>query len=238
MPVRIRAMAHRKSRAYGRPMIAPLDMTLDELRAALAPCIPAHAAFDGWGDVALATAAAELGVPADRAALCFPDGAIDMIDAWFAAIDTVMAERLPPETLATMKIRARIRALVMARFDAATVYPDALRRALAILAKPNNAVRATKLGWRAADAMWRLAGDSSTDLNYYTKRTTLAAVYAATLLAWMDDDSEGFAETQAFLDRRIDGIIRFEQFKARLNPAPDRHFSLARFLGRLRYPVA
>ena len=86
-------------------MIAPIDMTLDELREALAEKLPAHAVFDGWSDTALSAAAAELGVPADRAALCFPGGAIEMIDAWFAAIDRAMAAEYPADRIATMKIR-------------------------------------------------------------------------------------------------------------------------------------
>ena len=218
-------------------MIAPLDMTLDELRAALAARLPAYAVFEGWSDTALAEAATELGVPADRAALCFPGGAIDMIDAWFAEIDRNMAENLAAQGVATMRIRDRIRAALTARLAEASRHPDALRRALAVLGQPGNAARTGKLGWRAADAMWRAVGDTSVDFAWYTKRATLAAVYAATLMAWMDDDSEGFADTRAFLDRRIDDVMSFEKFKARIKPAPGRYFSPARFLGRLRYRV-
>lgn len=214
------------------------DLTLDELRAALAPVIPRHATFDGWSEAALASAAAELGVPADRARLACPGGAVAMIDAWFASVDDAMAAALPPETLATMKIRERIRALVLARLDAMGGDREALRRALAILALPTNLPAATRLGWRAADRMWRLAGDRAVDFNHYTKRATLAAVYASTILAWIDDDSDDAVETRAFLDRRIDGIMAFERLKAKLKPQPGGHFSVARFLGRLRYPVA
>ena len=218
-------------------MIAPIDMTLDELRPELAARLPAHAVFEGWTDAALAGAAQELGVPADRAALCFPGGAIEMIDAWFAAIDTNMAQTLEAQGVTAMKIRDRIRHAVLARLDEASRHPDALRRAMAILARPNHVARAGKLGWRAADAMWRAAGDTSVDFAWYTKRATLGAVYAATLMAWMDDDSEGFADTRAFLDRRIDDVMAFEKAKARLRPEPDRYFSPARFLGRLRYRI-
>ena len=214
------------------------DRTLDELREALALIIPHHAAFDGWSDAGLASAGAEIGLPPGRAALVFPGGAIDMIDAWFAAIDRAMAAALPPECLAAMKIRERITALVLARLEAAAPYREALRRALAILAMPGNVARGTRLGWRAVDLMWRLAGDNATDFAYYTKRASLGAVYAATLLAFLDDESEGLAETRAFLDRRIEGIMRFEKLKAQLRPDRDRMFSPARLLGRLRYPVA
>ncbi|KKC27043.1 COQ9 family protein [Sphingomonas sp. SRS2] len=213
------------------------DMTLDELRAELAGRIAAHAVFDGWTEIALAGAAAELGVPADRAVLCFPGGAIEMIDAWFAAIDTNMAARLGAAGVTGWKIRDRIRGAVLARLDEAAAHPDALRRALAILARPANMPRATRLCWRAADAMWRAAGDESVDIAWYTKRATLGSVYAATLMAWMDDDSEGFADTRAFLDRRIDDVMKVEKLKVRLRPDPDHHFSPARFLGRLRYRI-
>jgi len=219
-------------------MIAPIDMNLDELRDALAPLIPAQAVFDGWTSTALAAAAADLNVPADRAALCFPGGAIDMIDAWFAAIDRSLIEAFPPERIATMKIRDRIRELTWHRIAAASAHADALRRALTILARPAHALHTAKLGWRAADMIWRAAGDSSADFAHYTKRATLAAVYASTMLAWMDDESEDFADTRAFLDRRIEGVMRFEKLKGQLKPEGDRYFSPARFFGRLRYPVA
>jgi len=218
-------------------MIAPVEMTLDELRAALAARLPQHAVFDGWTHAALAVAAGELGVPAERAALCFPKGAIDMIDAWFADIDRNMAASLEAQGVATMKVRDRIRTALLVRLGEASRHPDALRRALALLARPGNAARAARLGWRAADAMWRAAGDASVDAAWYSKRATLAAVYAATLMAWMDDDSVDFAATRGFIDRRIEDVMTFERFKARLKPRPDRHFSPARFLGRLRYRV-
>lgn len=220
------------------PPLSPADMTLDELRIALAPILPSHAAFDGWSEAALAQAAAELGVPADRARLAFPGGAIDMIDAWFESIDAGMAARAPAAMLRARKVRDRIVRLVSARLDAAEPHREALRRALAILAMPQNAARAARLGWRAADGMWRLAGDTAVDLAHYTKRLTLVGVYAATLLVFVDDQSEDFAETRAFLDRRVAGVMRFEKLKAQLKPDPDRMFSPARFLGRLRYPAA
>lgn len=217
-------------------MADPLDMTLEELREALEQHLPAEAAFEGWSDAALAAAAASLGVPPERARLAFAGGAGQMIDAWFAAIDRQMADALPPETLAQMRVRDRITALVLARISAVAPHREALRRALAVLALPHNIVMGTALGWRAADAMWRLAGDNATGFAHYTKRLTLGGVYAATLLAFIDDDSEDHAETRAFLDRRIDDVMKFEKFKARVKPDPDRHFSMARFLGRLRYP--
>ena len=211
--------------------------TLDEIRAALAPIVAANAAFDGWNAQAVDAAAVTARVDADVARLAFPGGALDMIDAWFASVDAEMLDRLPPETLAAMKVRQRITALVEARLDSVAGDRESLRRALALLAMPQNLAKAAKLGWRSADVMWRAAGDTATDYNHYTKRAILGTVYAATVQVFVDDDSEGHADTRAFLGRRIDGIMRFEKAKARFTGGGDRMPSLSRFIGRLRYPA-
>jgi ubiquinone biosynthesis protein COQ9 len=213
------------------------DPTLDEMREMLAAELPHHAAFDGWTPEALGLAAEATGIDAAVASLAFPGGAMDMIDAWFAHIDHAMLAKLPPDVLATMKIRAKITALVEARLDLLGADIEALRRALAVLALPQNLPRATRLGWRAADAMWHAAGDTATDFNHYSKRAILGTVYMATIMAMMDDESEGHADTRAFLGRRIEGIMRFEKFKGRFTHSAPERLSLARFLGRLRYPA-
>ncbi len=213
------------------------DLTLDEIRDRLAPGIADNAAFDGWSDDARDMAADGAGIDRDVARLAFPDGAVDMIDAWFAAIDRQMAAALPSDALAAMKIRARIAALVEARLDAVAINRESLRRALTILALPQNVVRAARLGWRTVDLMWRMAGDTATDYNHYTKRTILLGVYGATITVFLDDDSEGHADTSAFLSRRIDGIMRFEKAKAGFVKRYEHRPSLSRFVGRLRYPV-
>ncbi|MBO9714132.1 COQ9 family protein [Sphingomonas sp.] len=217
-------------------MALPPDPTLDEIRAALAAPVAANAAFDGWNARAVDAAADSMGLDRGIAGLAF-ETPLAMIDAWFAWIDAAMAERLPAERLATMKIRERITALVETRLELLAPNREALRRAATILAMPQNAAHAVRLGWRAADAMWRLAGDTATDYNHYTKRTILAGVYAATLAVYLQDDSDGWAETRAFLGRRIDGIMRFEKAKAQLLGRGKHKPSLSRFIGRLRYPV-
>lgn len=213
------------------------DLTLEQLRIALAPAVADAAVFDGWTDAAVASAAAAEGVDPAVAAYAFKGGAMVAISAWIAAIDQQMAEALPMETLAGDKIRERIRRLVQFRIDALDGREEALRRALAIMAMPHNAPAALRLGWASADAMWRLAGDTATDYNHYTKRLTLGALYASTLAVFAHDESEGHADTRAFLDRRIDGVMRFEKAKARLLKPSDERFSPARLLGRLRYPA-
>ena len=213
----------------------PEDPTLDEVRAFLAPSLAAQAAFDGWTEKAVQAAAELAGVDSDLARLAFNDGPVDMIDAWFQAIDEQMAAKYSADELAAMKVRQRIKALVEARLDILYADREGLRRAVAILAAPPHLRRAAKMGWRAADRMWRLAGDTATDYNHYTKRTLLSGVYGSTISVFLDDESENFAETRAFLDRRIENVMQFEKVKAKVTGRGGDRFSMARFIGRLRY---
>lgn len=211
--------------------------SLEDLRRQLAPAIADAAVFDGWSKAAVAAAAEQHGVDLAVANFAFADGAMAMIAAWIAACDAAMAAQWPAERLAQLKIRERIRTLVQFRLDYVTPQQEALVRALALMALPQNAPQAAKLGWHSADLMWRLAGDTATDYNHYTKRTILAGIYAATLAVLAHDRSEGQADTKAFLERRIDGVMKFEKAKARLLGREFTGFSPARFLGRLRYPA-
>ncbi|GGB52208.1 COQ9 family protein [Blastomonas aquatica] len=214
----------------------PDDATLDEVRAFLPPFIAEEAVFDGWTAAARDAAASGQGVDAGLAQLAFDQGPMDMIEAWITQVDAQMIEAFPAERIAGMKIRERITALVAFRFEAVAHQREALRRATAIMALPSNLGRAAKLSWRTADLMWRLAGDTATDYNHYSKRMILSGVYGSTLMAFLDDESTDFADTHAFLGRRIDNVMQFEKAKAKWTNGGE-SLSLTRFLGRLRYPA-
>ena len=216
--------------------LAEDDRTLDELRLALAPEIARAAVFDGWTEDALRQAAASVGVDPAVARLAFPGGAMDMIGAWISCTDAQMQVAYGSGALAELKIRERIRALLQFRLDAVAGHEEALRRALAIQAMPQNLARTLQIGWHSADLMWRLAGDTATDYNHYSKRAILMGIYSATLAVFVEDQSEDKAETRAFLDRRIEGVMKFEKTKAQFLQKRE-GFDVARFLGRLRYPA-
>jgi ubiquinone biosynthesis protein COQ9 len=208
---------------------------LEQLRRRLALAVGENAVFDGWTRAAVDSAAGQLGVDPLQARLAMPKGQAAMIDLYIQEVDRALEAYFTPERLAKLKIRDKIRALVWRRLEIMAPAREAVRRGLAILAMPQNLPLALRISWRSADLMWRIAGDTSTDFNHYTKRVTLGAVYGSTLMAWLDDQSEGWGDTAAFLDRRIDDVMRFEKFKAEWRGSSE-HLSLSRFLGRLRYP--
>ena len=209
---------------------------LEKLRRKLALSVGENAVFDGWTTRAVDSAAQQLGVDPVKARLAMPKGQAAMIDLYIEEVDRALEAYFTPERLAPLKIREKIRALVWRRLEIMAPAREAVRRALAILAMPQNLPLALRISWRTADLMWRIAGDASTDFNHYTKRMTLAAVYGSTLLVWLDDKSEGWIETAGFLDRRIGDVMKIEKLKAQWRGSSEQRLSPSRFFGRLRYP--
>jgi ubiquinone biosynthesis protein COQ9 len=212
----------------------PADLPLAELRPRLVAAMLPDVPFDGWTALARDAAAYAQGVDRDIAAMALPDSAA-MVDAYIAHADTLMVAAMGD--VSGLKVRDRIRLALRSRLEAASADREAVRRALAVLAQPQHAGLAARSLWRTADTMWRAAGDTATDFNHYSKRAILGAVYSASLLYWLDDDSGDHEATWAFIDRRIDGIMNFEKTKASAKKAMAWVPNPARFLGRLRYPA-
>lgn len=214
-------------------------MTQPETAARLLDAALAHVPFDGWCDRTLAAAAEDCGVPLPLAQALYPRGGVDLALAYHRAGDAAMLDALRARNdQGEMRFRDRIALAVRLRLEQAD--REAVRRAAALMALPQNTPEAARAMWATADAIWTALGDSSEDGNWYSKRAILSGVYSSTVLYWLGDDSEGSDETWAFLDRRIEGVMRFEQTKARIraNPALDATVGLPfKLLERLRKPA-
>ena len=200
-------------------MKSPLaESQRDALIEAMLPDVP----FDGWSRAALRAAARRIGVPAAEALALFPDGPADFAACFSRWADRRMLDRLESLALDQLRARERVALAVNTRLEIVEPWREAVRRALVILALPQNTLLAMRLLYETIDGIWYAAGDSATDFSFYTKRATLAGIYAATLLYWLEDRSPGFADTRAFLDRRLAGAARIGQARRRLQTALDR----------------
>lgn len=180
-----------------------------------------HVPFDGWSEATMRQAVEDAGetTPA-QARAAFPRGAVDMAAAFHRRGDEAMRDRLAGEDLSEMRFRDRVVHAVRTRLEIAGEHREAVRRGATLFALPMHATTGAALIWGTADAVWDALGDTSRDVNWYTKRATLASVYAATVLYWLGDESEDRAETWAFLDRRIADVMRIEKAKGVVRDSP------------------
>jgi len=200
-------------------MKSPLaERDRDRLIEAMLPDV----AFDGWSQAALRVASRRLGMTAEEAAALFPRGAPDLVAGFSSWADRRMLDWLeaaPPEAPGTS---ARIKRALGLRFEVVAPWREAVRRGLAVLALPPHAALGLRLVYETVDGIWYAAGDTATDFSFYTKRATLAGVYAGALLYWLEDRSEDFAETRAFIDRRLGEVARFGAARERMEAALER----------------
>ena len=210
---------------------APTDARGDILSA-----LVSHVAFDGWSDAALRHTADELDVAVEFIEMAYPGGLPEMVEAYLADIDEKMLAALKKKKLDKMRIRDRITAAVTTRLEINAKHKETVRRTVGFLALPQNALLSARSLWKTVDAMWRAAGDTSTDYNHYTKRMILGGVYSSTLLVWLNDTSDGHRETCAFLDRRIENVMEFEKVKAKAREITKDLPDPFKILGKMRYP--
>jgi ubiquinone biosynthesis protein COQ9 len=177
-----------------------------------------HVPFDGWSDRSLRAAAADAAIDPALARALFPRGGVDLALAYHARGDAAMVATLAASDLSAMRFRDRIAFAVRTRLDLAD--RELVRRGTTLFSLPQHAADGARAVWTTADRIWTALGDSSQDLNWYTKRATLSAVYGATVLYWLGDDSTGHHDTWEFLDRRIDGVMQFEKLKANFKENP------------------
>jgi ubiquinone biosynthesis protein COQ9 len=198
-----------------------------------------HVPFDGWSEATLVAAAADVDVPLAQARALFPRGAVDLAMAFHRRADRALALALSETDLAAMRFRERVAHAVKLRLELVADEKEAVRRGATLFSLPIHAADGARMMWETADVIWTALGDSSDDLNWYTKRATLAGVYSATVLYWLGDQSEGHIATWAFLDRRIGDVMKIEEIKAKVrNSSVLRPFATGfeRFAASVRAP--
>ena len=193
-----------------------------------------HVPFDGWSTKSLERGARDLGLGPADALRAFPGGMADAADHFADWSDRRMLAALGKLDLDAMKVRERVAAGVRVRLEMNAPYREAMRRLLSFLALPVNAPLAARMTWRTCDHIWHAAGDRAADFNHYTKRGLLAPVYTSTILYWLSDSSDGFADTWGYLDRRLADVLKIPMYKAKAQQALSRLPSPLGLLKRLK----
>ena len=196
-------------------MTRPSTPILDRLLDAAIPHVP----FSGWTEETFQSAARECGIPMAEARAACPGGPAALAARFHEAADARMVARLEAAALSDMRVRDRIAFAIDTRLKVAGD-KEVVRRGVTLFSLPHMAPRGAALLWQTADAMWRGIGDNSDDVNWYTKRMTLSAVWSSVLLFWLGDTSDDHAATRAFIERRIEDVMRIEKAKSEFRTNP------------------
>ncbi|MBY5971340.1 COQ9 family protein [Ferrimonas balearica] len=181
-----------------------------------------HVPFDGWSTATLQAAAQDADISPELAKALFPRGAVDLALAYHRAGDAEMARLFAAEAAGgahdELRYSEKVARAIRLRLEIAD--KELVRRGAALFALPQHTADGARAVWGSADAIWTALGDTSDDLNWYSKRATLSGVYSSVVLYWLGDDSLDHQATRDFLDRRIGDVMRFEKVKGRVMSSP------------------
>ncbi|KAL5021950.1 hypothetical protein ScPMuIL_001105 [Solemya velum] len=169
--------------------------------------VPQH----GWTQAAISAGAESEGLPAIAHGM-FSQGGVELVFYFYESCNDQLSRELDLEVQnlqEKIKIKPFIRKAVETRLRMNSPYIEKWPQAMGLLALPQNTPRALKNLGHLVDDMWYHAGDRSTDINWYTKRASLAAVYKSTEFYMVQDKSEDFENTWMFLDRRLGDLSSF-----------------------------
>ncbi|MFN3076019.1 MAG: COQ9 family protein [Alphaproteobacteria bacterium] len=217
---------------------------MENLRDRIVLAALPHVVFDGWTLKTLREGARDAGLDPDVVGRAFPEGVVPALAHFFELGDRRMAMEMAGKPLEEYRQRERLALAVRCRLEPWSDSRDSLRRAMSLLSLPSHAAAAATCLYRTTDALWHAVGDTATGFDYYTKRGGLGSVYVATLLYWLNDSSEGSADTWHFLERSLTEMIRLAELRGRVErglallPNPLRLFRPRRRAGRTLDGVA
>lgn len=174
------------------------------------------AADKGWNDAVFHIAVEEAGIDFSDAIKACPRQCLDLAIAYFRRGDDLMAEKLQGSDISQLRYSYRVAKAIRLRLSVMAEHRVATRKAVALFSQCRSAGVGACVIWRTTDSIWEGLGDSSEDINWYTKRLILSTVYSASLLYWLGDSSSESENTWDFIDRRIDDVMRVEGVKKRV----------------------
>ena len=193
-----------------------------QIETRLLLAIVAQVPFEGWTEKALEGGGRSAGLSRAAAQEIFPDvrAVVCAFSVW--ANQAMMARIAAEKLYDRMRVRDKVAYALRARLEALAPYREAQRRLTLWYALPHHAPLAVRNLATLCDIIWKAAGDTSTDYNFYSKRVLLSYVVKTTTLFWLSDDSQNAQASWAFLDRRIAEVLKLGKAAGSLGNLPDK----------------
>ncbi|RMZ83847.1 hypothetical protein DV737_g1416, partial [Chaetothyriales sp. CBS 132003] len=192
--------SQRTYRSDHHPDPPPFGTVQDAILAAALRRVPEH----GFTDEALTLGAKDAGY-LDVSVQLFPGRAFDLVNYHLVTQRLALKDKVQFPDDAKLPVGSKIRSLVVTRLRANKDIIHQWQGALAHMSLVENIPASLSELHALSDEIWYLSGDTTVDFSWYTRRASLAAVYASSELFMTTDASPDFALTEEFVDRRLEG---------------------------------
>ena len=167
--------------------------------------------IDGWSENILEKLVNK-NIDVSELAYFFPNGYKDILKFSLDEINNLLEIKISKTNIINLPLNKRIKKILMTRIEILNKDKKFYNKTFNHLLLPQNTKILKKNLYKSVDTMWYLAGDNSTDFNFYTKRLILSGIYVSTLLIFFNKNIE---EAENNIDKSLKRIAKLPKLKER-----------------------
>lgn len=154
------------------------------------------------------------GLNTDETDLLFPQGNIDLIKFALEQLNNDLEVYCRQIDLIRLPIHKRIRKVLLSKISLMNKDKPFYRSIFLNLLIPKKNFSLSSQLYNSVDQLWFIAGDSSTDFNFYTKRLILSGIYSRVMLFFFNNNNQ--EELENILDESLKRVSKIPEIKSKL----------------------
>ena len=179
------------------------DTKLNKKRLKILKLSKKYIASEGWSDKIFSLLASNNNISINKISVLFPQGYQDLLKLYLYESEISFFKSASNLNIKNLKTNKKIVSIILLRFKKNLLEKQLVKRTFYFLMLPQNITLCLSTIYRTVDNIWYLAGDKSTDYNFYTKRFILACVYYSTLIYWLKITDNNLEKTKKFIEKSI-----------------------------------
>ena len=151
--------------------------------------------------------------------LLFPDGNKDLLEYSLDQLNIELQEYCKSIDLIRLPLHKRIRKILLSKIEIMNKEKNFYKKIFLKSLLPNRTISLSKQLYKSIDQIWYLAGDTSVDFNFYTKRLILAGIYSRVVLFFFNNNNQN--ELENLLDLNLKRVAKIPELKSKINIIKD-----------------
>ncbi|MBL6675336.1 MAG: COQ9 family protein [Alphaproteobacteria bacterium] len=160
--------------------------------------------------------------------LLFPEGNIDLIKFTLEQLNKELEEYCKKIDLIRLPVHKRIKKVLLSKISLMNKNKLFYRSIFLNLLIPKKNFSLSNQLYNSVDQIWFIAGDSSTDFNFYTKRLILSGIYSRVMLFFFNNNNQ--EELENILDESLKRVSKIPEIKSKLKIFKDYLPKIANFV--------
>lgn len=169
----------------------------------------------GWNDNLLINISKNSKFNHSEIQVLFPRGYKSLLQLYLHEINEKMILKSRNIDLIRLKLHERIRELIILRLKIMLIEKKLISKTFLFLLLPQNYKFSIINLYKTVDEIWYLAGDNSTNFNFYSKRAILGSIYTSVMIHFINNNN--IDDTIEILNKQLKKVSKIPKIKNRVN---------------------